>query len=263
MRAEPMREGIVNSGDIRNAIRTALPAAEYALFYEVSNAAGFERNRSADAIAMSLWPSRGLDIMGFEVKVARHDWLRELKSPAKAESIAQYCDRWIVCAPVGVVKIEEVPAGWGLWELGEAPAKLVLGDAPPPQPRKWRYTKTPPKLEPLPITRAFMAAILKRAGEADMSVVSAAVAKLRSEDEARIEREIKQRARRAAERAEEMAHTIKTFEDAAGIKLDSWQAGNVGAAVKIVLEQKDSGDIFDQARRLRDRLSALVESAES
>ena len=33
--------------------------------------------RYADAIAMNLWPSRGLAVHGFEIKISRGDWQRE------------------------------------------------------------------------------------------------------------------------------------------------------------------------------------------
>ena len=45
-----------------------------------------------------VWPSRGLYLHGFEIKVHRNDWLRELKNPAKAEEIAGYCHFWWVVA---------------------------------------------------------------------------------------------------------------------------------------------------------------------
>ena len=47
---------------------------------------------SGDAVIMSLWPSRGLELHGVEIKVSRADWKREAADPAKAEAIAAYCD---------------------------------------------------------------------------------------------------------------------------------------------------------------------------
>lgn len=66
------------------------PAGQFALLQEVSDAAGFGRSRSADGIAMSLWPSRGLGIDGIEIKSYRSDWLRELKHPEKADQTIMY-----------------------------------------------------------------------------------------------------------------------------------------------------------------------------
>lgn len=60
-------------------------AGEHAFLAHVRNAAGFDANRTFDAVAVNLWPSRGLSIHVYEVKVSRSDWKRELAKPAKAE----------------------------------------------------------------------------------------------------------------------------------------------------------------------------------
>lgn len=70
--------------------------------------------RRFDLIAIMGWQSRGHEVMGFEVKVSRSDWLAELKQPAKAEPLASLCSRWWIAAPPGVVVKDEMPAGWGL-----------------------------------------------------------------------------------------------------------------------------------------------------
>ena len=90
-------------------------APEFALLFEVGNATGFATNRHADAIAMSLWPSRGLALHGFEFKASRSDWVRELKDPAKAETIATFCDYWfLVESDREIVKANALPMTWGL-----------------------------------------------------------------------------------------------------------------------------------------------------
>ncbi len=86
----------------------------YVFARQVRNRAGFDAKRTADALAMDLWPSKGLAIHGHEVKVSRSDWLGELRQPEKAEAFIPYCDYWWVVAPAGVVKREELPKGWGL-----------------------------------------------------------------------------------------------------------------------------------------------------
>ena len=63
------------------------PPGQYALLKEVRDAAGFHARNSADGIAMNLWPSRGLELNGLEIKSGRGDWLKEYKNPQKAESI--------------------------------------------------------------------------------------------------------------------------------------------------------------------------------
>ena len=65
--------------NIYSIIRKRYPENEFVLMEEVSDAAGFSRSRSADYIAVGLWPSRGLYINGIELKSFRSDWLSELK----------------------------------------------------------------------------------------------------------------------------------------------------------------------------------------
>lgn len=92
--------------------RFAPPA--WALFFEFPDGTGGNKNRSADAVAFSLFPSQGLEVYGFEKKVSRSDWLRELKDPKKADAVGKYCDRWWIVAPKEIVDIKEMPVPWGL-----------------------------------------------------------------------------------------------------------------------------------------------------
>lgn len=112
---------------IRTALRRRYPASSWALLFEVGDGTGAGKRRSADAIAMSLWPSRGLFIEGIEIKVSRSDWLRELKKPEKADSIANHCNAWWIATTPGVIK-NDLPAGWGHLELddtGELQVKVA------------------------------------------------------------------------------------------------------------------------------------------
>ena len=108
------------STEIYAALRARYCAPEHALFFEVANGTGSNIRRYADAVAMNLFPSRGLTLSGFEVKVSKHDWRRELKSPHKAEEgIFKYCDHWWVVAPSGIVGKDELPSTWGLLEFSD------------------------------------------------------------------------------------------------------------------------------------------------
>lgn len=82
----------VTTADICAAMRKTYCQPEWALFFEVGNATGFNARRHADAVAMNMYPSRGLVLHGFEFKASKSDWKRELANPQKAEEIAQYCD---------------------------------------------------------------------------------------------------------------------------------------------------------------------------
>lgn len=73
---------------------------------------------SIDFLAVACWPSDGFVVHGYEIKVSRADWLRELRSPGKSVESMAHCDFWWLAAPAGVVKPGELPEGWGFIELG-------------------------------------------------------------------------------------------------------------------------------------------------
>ena len=108
------------------------PAA--VLLPQVRNAAGFDATRTADAIVMNLWPSRGLHLEGFEVKCSRADVLKELRDPSKAEAFSRYCEKWwLVVASECLIKEEELPEPWGLLVVsgdGERRRLAVRKEAP-------------------------------------------------------------------------------------------------------------------------------------
>lgn len=125
-------------------------APEFALIPQVRRGTGFERNiRTADAIAIGLWPSRGIEVSGFEFKSYRSDWTKELKRPDKAEEIAQFCDYWwVVASEKTIVKAEELPATWGLL-VRRSDKQLIT-------------IKVAQKMKGAVLDRLFVASILRR-----------------------------------------------------------------------------------------------------
>lgn len=108
-----MAGGVVTEGDIIDALRERYASPAFGFLDHVPTGTGGHAERTIDGVAMSLWPSRGYHLIGFEIKVSRSDWLRELKMPAKADAAFKCVDQWHVVAPAGVVKPGEVPKGWG------------------------------------------------------------------------------------------------------------------------------------------------------
>lgn len=107
----------MTESDLTHRLRTHYCAPEWAFLAQVRNGTGFSRRttRTADGLAMSLWPSRGLHMHGFEIKVSRSDFVKELKTPDKAEDIARFCHFWWIVAPdVNVAPVDMVPQNWGL-----------------------------------------------------------------------------------------------------------------------------------------------------
>lgn len=158
-------------------------SGEYAVLTHVRNAAGFNANRTFDAVVIGLWPSRGHDIHVLEVKVDRGDWKRELADPAKAEDAAKVADRFSMVAPRGVIELAEVPATWGFIEASggviDEETGLITG-------RKLRTVRAAPLLRPAdecrgPIPRGLLVAMLRAAGAVpdieppDQRIINAAV----------------------------------------------------------------------------------------
>ena len=133
----------------------------YITLEEVRDATGFDSNRSADAMAISLYRSRGKALWGFEFKVSRSDWLHELKQPEKAESILRYCNYWALVVPdKNIVKTGELPETWGLYVAQKNRLKCVVPC---------------PKLDPLPLSVTMLTALAyaidqkhKRSNKADL-----------------------------------------------------------------------------------------------
>ncbi len=136
---------------ITNVLRRKYSGDEWTFLSQVRNATGFSVReiRTADAMAFGNYPSRGLTIQGFEIKVSRQDWIKEKDNPTKAEPIAQYVDQWWIVAPVGIVRLEELPAGWGLQEVeGE---KIKIAKAAPVR----SDPKVPPRSFWMSVMRSF------------------------------------------------------------------------------------------------------------
>lgn len=184
--------------EVNAAIRRHYPVNEYALMFEVGNTTGGNVRRHADAVVMNLWPSRGLLIEGIEVKVSRSDWTKELKTPEKAELISQYCDRWWIVAPEGIVHEHEVPAMWGYMVASPKGALRVVKQAP----KKEAH-------EVSALNRGFVAAMLRRASEADGAVVdklvALKVAKAEEDIQKRIDKEVERRTQKFSSTEEKLA----------------------------------------------------------
>lgn len=121
----------------------------YAGAEHVRITAGFESRRTADYIAMDLWPNygKGLDLIGHEVKVSRGDWLSELRDPDKAETFKVHMDRWfLVASDPSIVKPGELPEGWGLMVASGSGLRVAV---------------PAPKLDPLPVPKSFLSCLLR------------------------------------------------------------------------------------------------------
>ena len=233
----------------RLCVRFAAPA--WATFRQVSNSTGFAASRSADAISMSLYPSRGLDVYGFEIKTSRSDWLREMKDPQKAEDMAQYCDFWyLAISDKKILKPAELPDTWGL---------LVRHGT------TLRQVKAAKRLETPGIDKPFVAALLRRANEAHASDMKGMIpySSVSAEIADAVKRGKKQGKESTSFGQDRLLRTVQQFAEASGIDLEKeyqWNGSQVGAVVKAVLAANTADRSIKSVRRSVDELDKRVQN---
>lgn len=240
------------TAQIATAMRVRYPANAYALLFEVGDATGFKCSRHADAICMSLWPSRGLDVTGFEFKASRSDWTKELKDPAKAAAIYHYCDFWtLVVADRSIVKDGELPEGWGLAALTGTSLRQIV---------------EPKRIEAVPWPKSFLAAVLRSAADPVAAVDDQAIRNARWAGE----QEANKRSEAVRERLDakilELHKQISDFERVAGVSITNRWGGvtaqQFATAVR-ALGDDSHKDHLAALERLRRDLAKLAETVAS
>lgn len=216
----------MNSLTIAEALRRTYAAPRYATAFEVRNATGFSANRACDVLSLSLWPSDGMHLHGFEIKVSRSDWTRELKNPQKANDIARYCDFWSLACPPEICPLDDatLPEAWGLFHWDG---------------KKLKRVKKPAKRNPKPLDRGFLAAILRANVESVQHMVprDAIQQEIRTATERAIEdatRRVKCEQERQSKELSRLQQMIAEFEREAGIRFGDWQyrPSEIGKAAK-------------------------------
>jgi hypothetical protein len=124
---------------VLDGLRELYPAPNWALVPEVRAGIGastdLEVLRAADAIAVHLWPAAsaaadGWRLHGFEIRVSRSEWLREIAQPVKSGPLKLFCAAWYVVVPSPwkhiVVERRELPDRWGLIEIDAGAPRIVV-----------------------------------------------------------------------------------------------------------------------------------------
>lgn len=254
-----MTEARITATEICAAMSKKWCQPEWAIMWEVADATGGNARRRADAIMMSLWPSRGLELHGVEIKISRADWRREALDPTKAESIAKFCDRWYVHTSPGIITdLSEVPPAWGVREWNG---------------KAWRTVKEAEKTEAAPLTRAFLAAMLRRADET-MRLLSKegereareAVAKERRSLEASITARVTQGVEMRTREYKARLEAVEAFEGAfGGDFFNEWKtdAVAVGTAARMLSDCAQSwGGLEAMSKRLAAAAATISQLAQ-
>lgn len=103
--------------------------------------------RSIDYVAVHTWGAP--ELLGFELKASRSDWLREMRQPEKADQVFGQLDRFWLVTAASVTTLQEVPPTWG-WLTLQADGRL-------------RAAKPAQKIARLPLDQVFVAGLMRRA----------------------------------------------------------------------------------------------------
>lgn len=189
-------------------------------------------NRIADAMAFNMYRSNGYEIIGFEIKVSRSDFLSELKDMSKSNEIMEYCDKWyLVVSDASIVKDGELPKDWGLLVLKDG--KLVQKVRPVPH-------------KPKPMDCGFIASVLRKGADAVTSIKNQYIPRSEIKDE--VEQARKQgyeqgrgyNGKQTEDALKSLREEVLEFEKASGIKFDAWRGKeyfkSLGMYVKVAMD---------------------------
>jgi hypothetical protein len=219
----------ITAADVIAGLKIQFPAPAFCLLEQVADGTGARQHRWADAVAMSVWPSRGYTLHGVEVKVNRYDWLHELQQPKKSAAVQKYCNHWwIAVSDESIVQPGELPSTWGL--------TVLTG-------KKMKVVHAAPALEAEPWDVAFIASVFRNMAVASTAEIENAVNKAFAKG-----REEGAESGHSYMKAqmEEMGNSIKEFQEKSGVEITRWNGGKIGEAVAMVLSMKQS---VDQVRR--------------
>jgi hypothetical protein len=208
----------MNASEVIEHLKMSFPPPAFAFLEQVADGTGSRQHRWADAVAMSVWPSRGYDIHGIEVKVSKYDWQTELKKPEKSAAVQQYCNRWWICTPdESIIAQGELPPTWG-WMVCKGKGMKVIVPAP--------------ALTPKPVSVEFVASIFRNMQKADEAVierlVNDAYNKGRDEGSTYLRESLKN-----------LEHNVDEFEKASGIHISKYYGGkDLGEAVQTLTHLK-------------------------
>jgi hypothetical protein len=230
----------LSSADICWLLRAKFKRPEFAIVFEIGDSTGLRVKRHADVVVMNCFPSRGLTLHGIEIKISREDLKREIREPEKAEPVAAYCDTWSIAVPKSLnITGLEVPTNWGIYEA--EPDKITL-------------IRNPTRLEPKPVDRNFLAALLRADGIERDFISSKLVAEKTAELEAsfnkRVDTALSAKVTELDERSRWFKRLVTDLEFA-GIKWTHirWREREFVEAIKYALSSKGrlSGSLIQKA----------------
>lgn len=237
----------MNARDICNALEQRYSPSEYVRIHEAPQEAN-RGGRKLDALIFSTWASRGFDIDGFEIKVSRSDWKRELEQAVKADWWWSRCHRFWLIVPAPhdkIVKDDELPSTWGLMEVVDGEGVKVV--------------KKAPKHEAVPIPWDAMIGCLRAMQGTGLNVLHSRYSDGYNEGYKQGQAATKRETDHSA--FARLHKQVEDFEAAAGFKIaDGLNGGeHVGKAVKRLLSWGSPERAIDSLRRQATILKGLTQ----
>lgn len=217
----------MNETQLCDRIRKRHPAPAWAVLQHVRNQTGYRKVqvRTADAIALSLYPSNGLVMHGFEIKVSASDLRKELLDPTKAAEFSEYCDYWwLVISSESIMQGVQIPDAWGVLVANGQSLKVL----------------TPaPKRTPKPMDIGLVCGLIRKAAEATDNIIKGMVpiADLNTLAEKRATEKLEQHTRVMKYELDALKRSVDEFEKESGLKIvNGWRCSQTAKAVKHVME---------------------------
>lgn len=233
----------MNTHQIRVLLKNRFCAPEWIFMEEVAPRTG-GGTTYADGVAFNLWNNRGHAIYGFEIKVTRSDWLKELKQPHKAESVFDYCDKWFLVAPSSILKEGELPLNWGFIEAKETGLCTKV---------------QAPKLEPKPINKAFFASLMRRGQESMSMDIDIKVRQSIETDRVNYFQRIQDEVANRTKYHDDLLKNVKKLEEETGISINSFRCPielvKMAQKLQKLKEYEDDKKQFSKLINLADQLN--------
>lgn len=246
--------------DVKERLQAQFAGHHQAILFEVGDGLGRGRKtaRVADAIGINFWESRGLDVSGFEIKVQRGDWLREVQMPGKGNAHFVRCDRWWLVTPARrasetpIAKPSEIPGPWGWMEVQKTGDAIVRKEAP--------------KLVPsVPFDRAFAFSLIKAAARYDKDAVTAEVRRRMGEFETNFTQRVNAQAAQLAQPHKDHVDEplMAALREAFGPRIRWLAKEKVVAAIQAWMQVRDTrlDRMTDVAKSLREAADKLERAA--
>lgn len=232
-------------------IRGKYPPDRFGVLRHVPDGTSGHKSRTADAVAMGLWKSVGFYLHGFEIKVSRADWQKELNDIHKSAAIGKFCNYWWIVAPDGIVCVDEMPSDWGL---------LC------PRGNGLKVVKAATRREAEQVDAPFLASCFRQIqSQCDETRIRDDIRhEVRKEWAENRQREIDMATKAAKSERDALQKRVDNFESKSGVRIDLWNSGDIGLAVATLLKWHGRGPDrrFEEMKETASEIVAMCESLE-